>query len=339
MLTPRLARGLLPCLLLLVLGATLPAQGKAPKAGDSEKQLKKLDRAVADRDWDEAADLCAEGLALTARGSAWDEAHGEDLGVEQRLAWEGAVRETFGATIEYGNRKRARDIQEAALAMVTAYLEYWPEHTNSYEMLFQKAEVAWTVREYRLAAESYQAVYENNPNSGRRRVEAAAGWAGALWIDGGDDWEFFDGQAAQVRVQRLDHTDEIARHQPIELRAEELELIAALDAFVTSNHEHARAPDVLYRTIVTHYTRYQGSDGVPRCIAFLQGFDDHARAPWVARMLVDLAAWSEREGEVQLRVKAMGLRWEDLEAAATTVSGDLPAPLEPTRLELFPREY
>ena len=325
-------------LLILVLHATV-AQAKAPGRTDPEKLVTKLDKAVDNRNWDEAVGLCQQGLEVTAKGSDWDARWGDELGVDMRLLWERTLRATFETTIEYGNRKRDRDVQVAALEMVNSYLARWPDHTNSYEMHFQKAEVAWTVREYRISAESYETVYKSNPNSGRRRHEAAAGWAGALWIDAGDDWEFFDSQAAQARVERLDLTDLIARHQPIELRDEELELIEALDAFVASRPDHPKASDVLYRTIQMHHARYQARDGVPRCIAFLQGFRDHDEAPWVARMLLDLATWSERSSDVQLRVKAMGLSWEELQEQAKGVTGDPPAPLEPERLELFPLEY
>jgi len=326
-------------LLLMLAVHVSAAQAKAPGRSDPEKLASKLEKAMDNRRWDEAVDLCGQGLAMTARGSEWDERWGEELGVDMRLMWEGMLRQAFETTIEYGKRKRDRDVQKAALEMAGLYLDRWPDHGNSYEMLFQKAEVAWTVREYRTAAESYEAVYENNPTSGRRRHEAAAGWVGALWIDAGDDWEFFDAQAAQERVERLDYTDLIARHQPIALRDEEVELLEALDAFVASRPDHPKASEVLYRTAHLHHSRYQARDGVPRCIAFLQGYPDHDHAPWVARMLLDLATWSERSSEVQLRVKAMGLSWEELQEQVAGVTGAPPAPLEPERLELFPLEY
>jgi len=333
------AFGSLLALLLLLVVHVGAAHAKAPGRTDPEKLATKLDKAMDNRQWDEAVDLCQQGLEVTAKGSEWDQRWGEELGVDKRLMWERSLRAAFETTIEYGNRKRDRDAQIAALEMVGLYLTRWPDHTNSYEMRFQKAEVAWTVREYRAAAESYEAVYKANPNSGRRRHEAAAGWVGALWIDAGDDWEFFDGQAAQERIDRLDYTDLIARHQPIPLRDGEIELIEAMDAFVASRPDHPKASEVLYRTIHMHHARYQAKDGVPRCIAFLQGFRDHDHADWVARMLLDLATWSERSSEVQLRVRAMGLSWEDLQEQVKGVTGDPPAPLEPERLELFPLEY
>ena len=325
-------------LLVLALHATA-AQAKAPARTDPVKLATQLEKAMDNRQWDQAVDLCHQGLDVTAKGGDWDARWGDELGVDMRLMWERTLRAAFETTIEYGNRKRDRDVQLAALEMVDIYLQRWPDHTNSYEMTFQKAEVAWTVREYRVSAESYETVYKNNPNSGRRRHEAAAGWVGALWIDAGDDWEFFDGQAAQERVKRLDYTDLIARHQPIALRDEEIELTEAMDAFIASKPDHPKACEVLYRTIEMHHARYQTRDGVPRCIAFLQGYRDDDKAAWVAQMLLDLATWSERSSDVQLRVKAMGLSWEELQEQAKGVTGDPPAPLEPERLELFPLEY
>ena len=313
------------------------ALAKAPGKSDPDRLVTKVGKAVSDRDWEALPDLCRQGLELTQRGSEWDQRWGEELGVDARLLWETALRETTVETWEYGDRKRDRDVQVVALELVEMYLERWPEHSNSYEMVFQKAQIAWTVREYRTSAESYEQLYKLNPRTGRRRLEAAAGWVGALWIDAADDWEFFDDQAAQARTERLDHTDIIARHQPIDLREEELQLIEALDAFVAAAPDHDKTPDVLYRIVHMYYTRYQAKDGVACCIAFLQGFSDHEKAPWVARMLLELASWSERTGECQLRVKAMGLRWEELEDRARDASGTPPAPFEPERLELFPR--
>jgi hypothetical protein len=333
-----LTRYRIPAALALALCLAAPAQAKAPGKSDPDKLVTKVGKAVSGRDWNALPDLCRQGLEITQRGSEWDQRWGEDLGVDMRLLWEQTLRETTLTAWEYGERKRDRDVQEVALELADLYLQRWPEHTNSYEMVFQKAQIAWTVREYRTAAETYEQLYKLNPRTGRRRLEASAGWIGSLWIDASDDWEFFDGQAAQARTERLDHTDMIARHQPIELRESEQELIEALDAFVSAAPDHAKAPDVLYRTVYMHHTRYQAKEGVARCIAFLQGFSDHDHAPWVASMLLDLATWSERTTECQLRVQAMGLRWEELEQQAHGVSGDPPAPFEPERLELFPRD-
>ena len=329
----------LPCLPLALVLLAPAAHARAPGANDPGKLVKKLDKALDGRQWEQAADLCVQGLEMVARGSEWDQRWGGDSGVEMRLLWEETLRRAFDTTIEYGNRKRDRIPQVAALEMATLYLDHWPEHGNSYEMMFQKGEVAWLVREYRTSAEAYEAIYEMNARSGRRRYEAAAGWVGALWIDAGDDWEFFDSQAAEVRTERLDYTDMIARHQPIDLRDSEIELLEALDAFIAAAPDHDKAREVLYRTAHMHYTRYQARDGVIRCIAFLQGYPGHEYAPWVARMLTDFAEWSERSSEVQLRAKAMGLNWEQIEQEAQGVGGSPPAPFEPERLELFPRDY
>jgi len=328
------------CCALLVVAVCLagPALAKAPGKADPDKLVTKVGKAVSGRDWDALPDLCSQGLEMTQRGSEWDQRWGEDLGVDKRLLWEQTLRETTETAWEYGDRKRDRDVQEVALELAEMYLQRWPEHSNSYEMIFTKAQIGWTVREYRTSAEAYERLYKLNPRTGRRRLEAAAGWVGALWIDAADDWEFFDGQAAQARVDRKDHTDMIARHQPIDLEESEVELIEAMDAFVSAAPEHDKADDVLYRTVHMHYTRYQAKDGVPRCIAFLQGFPDDSRAPWVAKMLLDLATWSERTTESRLRVQAMGLRWEELEEQSAGVSGGPPAPFEPERLELFPRD-
>lgn len=333
-----LTRLRIPAVLALALCLAGPALAKAPGKSDPDKLATKVGKAISSRDWGALPELCSQGLEMTQRGSEWDERWGEEHGVDMRMLWEQTLRETTLEAWEYGERKRDREVQVVALELVELYLQRWPEHTNSYEMVFQKAQIAWTVREYRTAAETYEQLYKLNPRTGRLRLEAAAGWVGALWIDAADDWEFFDGQAAQARVERLDHTDLIARHQPIELRESEQELIEALDAFVSSAPDHAKAPDVLYRTVHMHYTRYQSKDGFARCIAFLQGFADHDRAAWVAKMLLDLATWSERTSECKLRVQAMGLRWEDLEQQARSVSGAPPAPFEPERLELFPRD-
>ena len=315
-----------------------PALARVPGKSDPDKLATQVGKAVSGRDWAALPDLCSQGLEMTQRGSEWDQRWGEELGVDMRLMWEQTLRETTETTWEYGDRKRDRDVQQVALDLAEMYLQRWPEHTNSYEMVFRKAQIAWTVREYRVSAEAYEQLYELNPRTGRRRLEAAAGWVGALWIDAADDWEFFDGQAAQARVERKDYTDMIARHQPIDLQESEIELIEALDAFVSAAPEHDKSADVLYRTAHMHYTRYQAKDGVARCIAFLQGYPDDSRAPWVAKMLLDLATWSERDTESRLRVQAMGLRWEDLEEQASGVSGVPPPPFEPERLELFPRD-
>jgi len=325
---------------LMALALCLPgsALAKAPGKSEPDKLATQVGKTVSGRDWDALPDLCSQGLEVTQRGSEWDQRWGEELGVDMRLLWEQTLRETTLAAWEYGGRKRDRDVQVVALELVELYLQRWPEHTNTYEMVFQKAQIAWTVREYRVAAEAYEQLYELNPRTGRRRLEASAGWVGALWIDGSDDWEFFDGQAAQARTDRLDHTDMIARHQPIDLRESELELIEALDAFVAAAPDHAKAPEALFRTAHMHYSRYQAKEGLSRCIAFLQGFPDHGYAPWVAKMLLDLATWSERTMEYELRVKAMGLRWDELVQQGNGVSGDPPAPFEPERLELFPRD-
>ncbi len=334
--TPTIRLGL-AALLAVSLLAPL-AQAKAPGRSDPDKLAARVDKAAGAGRWAEVVEGCARGLELVARGSEWDQRFGEELGVEARLAWEGIVRGHAQAVAERGDEKRDRDLQRHALELTDLYLARWPEHTHSYELTFLQGELAYAVKEYREAADAYARLYAVNPSSGRLRHEAAAGWISALWLDGGDNWEFFDGQADLVRQDRLDLTDLIARRQPIELAEAELEIIEAMDAFVSAVPDHKKSPALLYRTIWLHHDRYQARDGIPRCIGYLQGFPDGAEADQVAGMLIDLATWSERVEETQLRIKAMGLSWETLEEQHARATGDPPRPWQPDRLDLFPRQ-
>ena len=314
------------------------AHAKAPGRSDPDKLAARVDKAAGAGRWSEVVEGCARGQDLVAKGGDWDQRYGSELGVEARLAWEKIVREYSVALAERGDDERDRELQRHALALTDMYLERWPDHTHSYELTFQQGQLAFAVKEYREAADAFSRLYGVNPVSGRLRHEAGAGWISSLWADGGDNWEFYDGQADLVRQDRLDLTDLIARRQPIELAEGELEFIEAIDAFINAVPDHKRSPALLYRTIWLHHDRYQPRDGIPRCIGYLQGFPDGAEADHVAGMLIDLATWSERIEETKLRIVAMGLSWEQLEEQRGRVSGDPPRPWQPDRLDLFPRQ-
>ncbi len=327
-------------MLLLVVWAVLamPAQAKAPGKKDPEKLAQKLTKAVDGRKWDDAIASARSGMALVERGSEWDQLHGEESGVEMRLLWEKTLRGAIESTSELGDKKRDRDIQRVALELLGFYLVRWPDHSKSYEMTYLQGELAWEVKKFREAADAYKRLFEMNPNTGRLMHHAAAGWVVSLWFDAGDNWEFFDSQADLVKEERKDLTDLIARCQPIDITAEEQELIDAMDAFVAAAYEHRSAPELLYRVVYMHHNRYQARDGVMRCVAFLQGFPDHDKAHHVARMLVDLATWSENEDQIKLRVKAMGLNWDNIVEQGARSKGDPPPPMEPDRVDLMPRD-
>lgn len=315
----------------------LSAHAKAPGKTDPQKLADQVAKSAAKGRWSDVVEGCLRGLEMVQRGGEWDGRFGDELGVEMRLLWEGTVREQAMDLAEKGDEERDRELQRHALDLANAYLERWPDHTHSYEISFLQGQLAFAVKEYRASAEAYQRLFEMNPQ-GRRKQEAAAGWIIGLWLDGGDNWEFFDGQADLVKQGRLDLTDMIARHQPIELAEPELEFIEAMDAFISAVPEHRKAPALLYRSIWLHHDRYQPRGGIERCIGYLQGYPDGDRADHVAGMLIDLATWSERGGETQLRIKAMGLSWEDLEQRHARASGDPPRPWQPDRLDLFPRQ-
>ena len=315
----------------------LPVHAKAPGMKDPEKLMARVAKAVDSERWSEVVEGCSRGLEMVARGGEWDGLYGDERGVDARLEWEQITRETAQMLADRGGKERDREIQRHALGLTDVYLQHWPDHTHSYEMTFQQGELAYAVKEYREAAEAYARLYRANPATGRLRHEAAAGWIAALWLDAGDNWEFFDSQAGLVKQERLDLTDVIARHQPIELAEAELEFVEAMDAFVGAVPDHTRSPDLLYRLIWLHHDRYVAQSGIMRCVAYLQGFPDGARADHVARMLIDLATWSEHVSETQLRIKAMGLSWEELEQRAARASGEPPRPWAPDRLDLFPR--
>lgn len=325
-------------LLLAAVGLVLPAVAKAPGKKDPEKLAQKLVKAVDGRKWDDAISSAADGLAMVERGSEWDQLYGEEMGVDMRLLWEKTLRGAIETTTELGDKKRDREIQRVALELVGPYLARWPDHSKSYEMTYLQGELAWEVKEFREAADAYKRLHEMNPNTGRLMHHAAAGWVVSLWFDAGDNWEFFDSQADLVREERKDLTDLIARCQPIDVTAEEQELIAAMDAFVAAAYEHRSAPELLYRVIYLYHSRYQATDGVMACVAYLQSFSEHDKAHHVARMLVDLATWSERESQIKLRVKAMGLNWDDIVEQGARSNGDPPRPMEPDRVDLMPRE-
>ncbi len=330
-----ICRGLVALAALLLVS---PVHAKAPAKTDPEKLAGRVDKSASSGRWSEVVEGCQRGLDMVQRGGEWDQRYGEDLGVDMRLLWERTVREHAVAMAEQGDEDRDRGIQRHALQLSALYLERWPDHTHSYEMTFLRGELAYEVKEFGEAADAYRRLHGMNTQTGRLRQEAAAGWISALWLDGGDNWEFFDGQADLAKQGRLDLTDMIARHQPIELAEAELEFIEAMDAFISAVPEHRKAPELLYRSIWLHHDRYQPRGGIERCIAYLQGYDDAVHADHVAGMLIDLATWSERTGETQLRIKAMGLSWEDLELRHARASGTPPRPWEPDRLDLFPRE-
>jgi hypothetical protein len=334
--TPTIRRGLAALVAVLLLAPL--AHAKAPGRSDPDKLAARVDKAADAGRWSEVVEGCARGLDLVAKGGDWDQRYGAELGIEVRLAWEKVVRGHAVALAERGDEERDRELQRQALALADMYLARWPDHTHSYELTYLQGELAFAVKEYRAAADAYGRLYAVNPVSGRLRHEAAAGWISALWADGGDNWEFYDGQADLVRQERLDLTDVIARRQPIELADGELEFIAAMDAFVSAVPDHKRSPALLYRTIWLHHDRYQARDGIPRCIAYLQGFSDGGQADHVAGMLIDLATWSERIEETQLRIRAMGLSWDTLEEQHSRAMGDPPRPWQPDRLDLFPRQ-
>jgi tetratricopeptide (TPR) repeat protein len=323
--------------ILLVLGLAGPADAAGPGKKDPEKLAKALDKAVAQKDWDTAAATAEQGLATVKRGSEWELKYGEDFGLDARVLWERTLREAALASGELGRKQKSREIQRGALALVDLYLERWPEHSNSYEVRFQQADLAFLVKEFRKAADAYKAVYEMNAN-GSRRHHASAGWICAVWVDGADNWEYFDGLADDVHQDRKEFTDEIVRHQPIEIHDEERELVAALDAFIAAVPGHNETPPMLYRTAWLYWDRHQPREGVNRCIALLQGYSDSDEAPYAARMLIDLARWSEQEEEFQLRALALGLAWDEIEKLAARASGALPIPDEPDRISLFPRD-
>lgn len=329
--------GLVLVAVLLVLGLAAPAGAAPPSKKEPDKLARALDKAVAQGDWDAATAAAEQGLETTRRGSDWEQRWGEELGVEARALWERALREAALDAARRGREQRTREIQRGALALVDLYLQRWPEHSNSYEMRYQQADLAFLDKQFRRAADAYRAVYETNPN-GSRSVHAAAGWICALWVDGADNWEYFDGLADDVHDERKEFTDEIARHQPIEIHDLERELVAAIDAFVAADPEHIETPEMLYRTAWLFWDRHQPREGIDRCIAMLQGYESSDRAPYAARMLLDLARWSEREEEYQLRAKALGLAWDEIEALAARGSGRPPIPDEPDRIALFPRD-
>jgi hypothetical protein len=325
-------------LLILLSALLLPAAAvaKGPGKTDPEKAVKAVTKALSQHKWGEAKAGCAEGLALVDKSSEWYAQYGDELGIDMRVLWEQTLRGAIDEMVEYGDRKRDRDVMRHALDLTTLYLERWPDHNNSYEVSFTRAEMAYEVKEYRVSADAYRTVFEMNSNTGARRHEAAAGWICSVWFDSGDSWEFFDSQAEMVKEERTDLTDLIARKQPIDLSEPELELVEAIDAYVTAVPDDLRAPGMLYRAIYLFHDRFQAQEGVTRCIAFLQGYPDHEWAPHVSRMLVDLAQWSERKDQFEMRIAAMGLKWDAIEASASRAAGDLPTPPEPDRVDLFP---
>ncbi len=323
-------------LLTSTLVVPLAAQAKGPSRRDPEKLVRAVDKALAQRRWDDAIAGCTEGLALVDKGSEWYAAYGDELGIDMRVQWEQTLRRAIDEMVDQGERKHDRDVMRRALDLTTLYLDRWPDHNNTYEVTYQRAEMAYAVKEYRVAADAYRALYDMNPTTGTYRQQAAAGWICAVWFDAGDGWEYFDSQADLIKEERKDLTDLVARRQPIDLDEQEEELVKALDAYVAAVPDDLHAPEMLYRTIVLFHDRFQAREGVTRCIAFLQGYPDHTWVPHVSRVLVDLAQWSERQDEFELRIKAMGLRWEDIEAAAARSTGDLPPPPEPDRVDLFP---